>query len=136
MIRKTEQKIKTAGSMLYRVLAVAGLLALAACASAPVPPTQQLQAAEMAITTAEQQGVAEYASADLNQAREKLATARVAVQQENMVVAQRLADESRVSAELASAKAEMLKAEAVNDEMQRSIDTLEQEMLRNTGNRQ
>lgn len=136
MIRKTEQKIKTAGSMLYRVLAVAGLLALVACASAPVPPTQQLQAAEMAITTAEQQGVAEYASADLNQAREKLATARVAVQQENMVVAQRLADESRVSAELASAKAEMLKAEAVNDEMQRSIDTLEQEMLRNTGNRQ
>ena len=132
MIRKTEQKLKKTGLM---GLAGAMLFALVACASTPQPPTEQLQAAEMAITTAEQQGVADYASADLNQAREKLSAARTAVQQENMILAQRLADESRVSAELASAKAEMLKAEEVNEEMQRSIETLRQEMLRNTGNR-
>lgn len=116
-------------------LTIAGLLTLGACASAPQPPAQHVQAAELAITNAEQAQVADYASLELNQAREKLLAARNAVQQEDMVLAQRLADESRVKAELASAKAEMIKAKAVNDEMQESIDTLKQEMTRNTGGR-
>jgi hypothetical protein len=50
-----------------------------------------------------------------------------------MVLGQRLAEQSRANAELASAKAEALKAKAVNDEMRRSTDTLKQEMQRNTG---
>jgi hypothetical protein len=115
------------------VLAAALLLAVTACSSLPPPPTQQLQAAELAITNAEQARVADYASAELNQARQKLAAAHTAVQNEDMPLAQRLADESRVSAELATAKTEMLEARAVNEEMQQSIDTLKQEMLRNSG---
>src|SRR5687768_547153 len=96
----------------------AGLLLLGACASAPLPPTQQLQAAELAITNAEQARVADFAAEDLNRAREKLAAANVAVQAEEMVNAGYLADEARVSAELATAKTEMLKARAVNEEME------------------
>lgn len=119
-----------------QLLAVPLLLVLGACASMPQPPTQQLQAAELAITGAEQARVADFASPELNDARQKLVAARTAIQNEQMVLAQQLADESRTSAELATARTEMLKARMVNEEMQKSIDTLKQEMLRNTGTRQ
>lgn len=115
---------------------LAGALVLGACASAPQPPTQTLQAAESAIATAEQARVADYASAELTLAREKLTAARGAVRNEEMLQAEYLAEESRVHAELASARAEEIKAKAVNDEMQKSIDTLKQEMQRVTGARQ
>lgn len=118
-----------------RCLAAAALLALAACASTPPPPVQALQAAEIAINSAEQAGVVDYAALELTQARDKLAAARLAVQDEDMVLAERLADESRVSAELASARTEMLKAREINRDMQESIDTLRQEMQRNTETR-
>lgn len=115
--------------------AVAGLLALGACATPPEPPTQALQAAESAISNAEQSRVADYASAELTIAREKLAAARVAIRNDEMVQAEYLALESRVHAELAYAQAEEVKAKAVNDEMQKSIDTLKSEMQRATGGR-
>lgn len=124
--RKGFLRLATLGTFLFTLIA---------CAATPVPPAAELQAAELAITGAEQARVADYASPELNQAREKLDAARTAVQQEDMLLARHLADESRVSAELASAKTEMLKARAVNEEMQQSIDTLKQEMLRNSGAR-
>lgn len=109
------------------------LLLLTACASAPKAPTAAIQAAESAIANAEQARVADYASQELTQAREKLNAARSAVRQEQMVSALRLAEQSRVDAELASARAEQIKAKAVNDEMQKSTDALKQEMQRNSG---
>lgn len=121
------------GLSLRLCAALSGLIVLAACASAPKPPTEALQAAEIAIASAEQARVADYASLELSEAREKLAAARSAVQRNEMVVAERLADQSRVNAELASAKAEEVKAKTVNDEMQESTDTLKQEMKRNPG---
>jgi predicted S18 family serine protease len=114
--------------------AVAGLL-LAACASVPQPPTADLQAAELAIANAERARVADYASVELGEAREKLTAARSAVQEEKMSRARSLAQQARVDAELASARAEVARAEVVNDEMQKSIDTLKQEMQRTTGDR-
>ncbi|MFA5939858.1 MAG: DUF4398 domain-containing protein [Sinimarinibacterium sp.] len=118
-------------SPLHVVAAAAGLLMLAACASTPQPPTQALQAAELAIANAEKARVADYASPELTQARENLAAAQGAVRNEEMVLASQLAEQSRVDAELASAKAGAAKAKAVNDEMQKSTDTLKQEMQRN-----
>lgn len=115
---------------LYATVAV---LALTACASTPQAPTQQLQAAELAITGAEQAGVADYASVELNEARTKLAAAQSAVDADEMVLAERLAHEARVSAELATARAEMLEAREVNEDMRRSIDVLRQELQRNSG---
>jgi hypothetical protein len=122
-------------SPLLAAATVSGFLALAACATTPEPPTQALQAAESAIASAEQARVADYASAELREAREKLAAARTAVRDEEMVSARYLAEESRVHADLASAKAEEIKSKAVNDEMQKSIDTLKQEMQRVSGGR-
>ena len=125
-----------------RVLAVTTLLVigvalesilLSACASTPLPPTQALQAAELAIKNAEQARVADYASPELGEAREKLTAARLAVEKKEMLAAQRFAEQARVDADLATAKAGVAKAKAVNDEMQKSTSTLKQEMQRNTG---
>lgn len=123
-------------SRLRTLLVVAGLSTLIGCASIPEAPAQELQAAELAITGAEQAGVAEYASLELNKSREKLAGAQLAVQEEDMLLARRLADEARVHAELASARTASLKAAEVNAGMQQSIDALKQEMQRNSGSNQ
>jgi hypothetical protein len=108
-------------------------LAITACASAPLPPTRELQAAQTAIDSAEQARVADYASVELGQARDKLAAAKAAVQQTDMDKARRLAEQSQVDAQLALARAQAVKANQVNEEMLKSTNSLKEEMQRNTG---
>ena len=115
------------------LLGLAGTLLLAACASQPVPPTQKLQAAQFAIQSAEQARVGEHAAHELGMARKKLAAAEAAVQDEDMLLATRLAEQSRAEAELAIARSQMTKARIVNQEMRDSTESLKQEMQRNTG---
>jgi hypothetical protein len=55
------------------------------------------------------------------------------VQAKNMAQGERLAQESRVDAELAFALSGAQKNQAVNDEMLHSTQTLSDEMQRNTG---
>lgn len=112
---------------------LAVILVLSSCASTPLPPTSELQAAEQAIASAERARVADYASVELSVARDKLSAANVAVQEKKMMQAQRLANEARANAELASARAEVAKAKVVNDQMQKGTDTLKMEMQRKTG---
>ena len=75
-------------------------------------------------------------SPELREARDKLAAARSAVVRKDMLQAERLAQESRVAAELAFAKAEADKAAAINADMRTSIDALKVEMQRNAGDPQ
>jgi outer membrane PBP1 activator LpoA protein len=110
-------------------------LTITACATVPIPPSEALLSAELAISSAEQERATDFAPQYMKQAHDKLGAARVAVVDEDMDLALLLANESRVSAELASARASELKAKAVNDEMQQSIDALQQEIMRNTGSR-
>ena len=124
-------RLPTAGKFVGS--AVLGLLLLSGCASKPVPPTAELQAAEQAISSAERARVADYASVELSEARDKLSAARIAVRDEEMTKAQRLAVQARADAELASARAEVARARVVNEQMQKGTDTLKQEMQRNTG---
>lgn len=135
--RLTRMKVIGAhGSPLQLITAVAILFSIVACATVPQPPNQELAAAEMAINSADQARAVDHASAELHEARTKLAAARAAVQQEKMILAQQLAEQSRVDAELALAKAEATKAKAINDEMLKSTDVMKQEMQRNTGDKQ
>ena len=129
-IRSTKRQ---AARSLRLVVAAAGLFTLVACASTPPAPTHALQGAEAAITNAEQARVADYASIELNEARENLAAARKAVQDKDRARAERLAEQARVNAELASANAGLTKARVINEEMQTSIDVLKQEMQRGPG---
>jgi hypothetical protein len=106
------------------------LLLIAACASAPPVPDSALDAARVAISNAEKADANQHAGPELNEAREKLALADNAVRDESMVLADRFAQESRVQAELASARTEAAKAAAVNQEMSRGADALTEEMQR------
>jgi len=106
------------------------LLSVMACSSAPAP-VAELQAAEQAILTAEQARVTTYAATELAEARQKLQDARAAVVQKDMLQASRLAQQSKLDAELAIARAGAAEALAVNDEMKKSTEILQQEMLRN-----
>jgi Domain of unknown function (DUF4398) len=120
------------GSGWRSALGLTAGLALAACASAP-PPTASLQDARHAIATAEQAEAGRYASEDLSQAREKIASADAAVSDKHMLMAQHLAEESTADAELATAKTADVKANAVNSEISRSTGTLIEEMQRSSG---
>ncbi|CAM3754935.1 DUF4398 domain-containing protein [Rheinheimera salexigens] len=104
---------------------------LIACSATPEIPSAELQAAERAISQAERAQVIRYTRTELNTAREELTAARSAVTAENMVQAQRLARQAQLSAELALAHADLLKAQKINRDMQNSIQVLEQEVQRN-----
>jgi PBP1b-binding outer membrane lipoprotein LpoB len=123
---------KRQGSRLRVAAGLAGALMITACASTPAP-TAQLQAAQQAIAAAERTDASRHAAAELGAAQARLASANTAVQAKEMESAARLADESRVEAELATAKTASVKARMVNDEMKRSTGTLIDEMQRNTG---
>lgn len=118
-------------ALLRRAAALAGTLALvAACASAPPAPDAAIDAAKVAIANAEKSDASHHAGAELGEARQKLASADAAVADENMILAERFAQESRVQAELASARTEAAKAAAVNKEMERGADALNEELER------
>jgi hypothetical protein len=119
-----------------RLLLIGGVLALAGCATAPMPPTVALQAADIAITNADNDHAADYAPLEMRTAHEKLSAARADSQQsdpEQVMRAGPLADEARVEAELASAKGHLARAEAVNQELQKNNNTLNNEIQRGSG---
>jgi len=105
-------------------------LALAACAAAPVPPTDSLSLARDAIASAEQAQARRYAGAELEEANQRFAAANKAVAAERMTEADRLARQARVAAELALARTEAAKAAEINREMGRGAEALEEEMRR------
>ncbi|MCL7945373.1 DUF4398 domain-containing protein [Marinobacter sp. ATCH36] len=103
---------------------------LVACASAPLPPTDSLNAARDAIARAEQADARQYAGAELEEARAKLVMAEKAVAEEAMTEADRMAQQARVAAKLAVARTEAAKAAEINREMGRGADALDVEMDR------
>ena len=99
-------------------------------------PSANLQAAQQAIVNAERLDAGVHAAAELSEARGKLAAAQRAVSEEEMITAQRLADEARVGADLAAARTGAVKAKAVNEDMKRGTATLVDEMKRQSGGSQ
>ena len=121
---------------LHRFLLAGGVLALSACAAAPQPPTDALQAADIAVTNAENDHAADAAPLEMRTAHEKLTAARADAlkpDEQSMTQARQLADEARVDAELASSRARLAKAEGVNQELQKNSNTLRQETQRGSG---
>jgi hypothetical protein len=111
------------------------MLLFAGCATAPMAPTASLNEAKLAIQTAEKDDASHYAGAELDQARQKLILADKAVAAEDMILAERFAQESTVTAKLAAARTEATKAVATNEEMSRGAEALLEEMQR-TGDQQ
>lgn len=111
------------------------MLLLAACASAPPVPTAAFNEAKLAIEVAEKVDASHYANAELDEARQKLMSANKSAKAQNMVLSDRFAKQSIVMAELATARTETAKAQAVNDELYRGAEALIEEMQR-TGDQQ
>lgn len=115
----------------YRL--IGGLLAallLSACATAPLLPNESLNAAKSAIANAERAEARQYAGAEFEEAQEKLALAQRAISAEQMIRAEQLALQSRVAAELAMARTEAAKAKAINRDMKKGIEALDEELQR------
>lgn len=112
-------------------------LSLSACASSPEPPTDAFQAADIAIANAEKEQAAQFAPVEMKSAHEKISAARAEVAddpgRDEVMAARWMAEEARVDAELASAQARLGRAEAVNAELQKNLDTLTQELQRAPG---
>lgn len=108
-----------------------GAALLAACASLP-PPTESLARAERTLQRADEAKAVETAPLEMKSAREKLTQAREAVVREDMTTAATLAGQATLDAELAIAKQEAAKAQAVNDELMKGNQVLREELNRNT----
>ena len=106
------------------------LVTTAGCATTSPTPTASLDAARSAISSAERIDAGRFATFDLDEARERFALAQTAASNADMVVAERLANEARIGAELAYARTETAKAQAIYDEMQRGEAALIDEMRR------
>jgi PBP1b-binding outer membrane lipoprotein LpoB len=115
------------------VAGVAAALLLAGCASSPPAPDAAMSAAKQAITDADQAHVAPVAAPALAEARSKLDAADAAIKEQKMIRAERLAQESRVDAELAMAQTTAAKDQAANDDMLKSTDAVSDELNRNGG---
>lgn len=118
----------------FRLVASAGMavamLLLTACATAPKAPLAALSEARVAISTAEKADASRFAGPELGEARQKLVQADDAVTDEHMIEADRLARQSRAAAELATAMTETVKAEAVNAELRKGLEALNEELNR------
>ena len=114
-------------------LALPAMLLLAGASASTPPPTTNLQAAQQSIANAERVDAASLAGVELGEARGKLAAAQHAVEEKQMIAATWYADEARVEADLAAAKAGAAKAKAVNQDIKHSNAALIEEMQRKTG---
>jgi hypothetical protein len=106
-----------------RLLAVSALLTLVgACATTPPDPSI-LDNARNAIAQAEAAEAEEYAPIELRYARERLAAAEVALNNERPDEARRLSEQAEIEAQLALARTRAALARA---ELQRKQDDLDQ----------
>jgi hypothetical protein len=136
-MRISKPKVETSTRILFLALLASLFIGtVSGCTSSLPPPTQQIAAAEESLSNAEQARVADHSLPELQEARSKLSTARAAVQNNEMLLAKRMAEQASIDIKLASAKAELAKAEIINADMEKGINVLKQEMQRNTGDQQ
>src|SRR5262245_53992737 len=119
------------------LVAFGAAIAVAACAGndrradASAPEQQAIKRAADSISEAESGGAYEQAGTDLNRAREKLAKAQEAAKDGDEEVAERLAVEAGLDAQVASATASNQEMQAALSELEESIRTLQDELRRN-----
>ena len=116
--------------LIKAVLVTLLMVVMTGCAVQVPAPEKEVTLATQSIVQAESSGAVEFAPVELKSARDKLNQANRAMDNQEHIVARRLAEEAMVDANLAEAKARSAKSQKVVDELKESIRILEQEMNR------
>jgi len=106
---------------------------LAACASGPPVPTDQMAVARNAIDYAVEMGARDHASEELEQARAHLAEAERAIELEQNGVARELAMEAEKIARLADLKARSARSRRQVQELEDTVEALSEELAGESG---
>jgi hypothetical protein len=112
--------------------AVSGLFLasfMAACASSPTAPHEELAAADLAVRQIQESSASEHAPGELRLARSKLEQAQTAMQHENYIRARRMAEQAIVDARLADVKTDAARSEEILAQSNASVEALEREAL-------
>lgn len=119
--------------LLFRLILPALVLLLAACATSPPVPTDQLAVARNAIEYAVEMGAREHAPGELQQARDHLAEAERAVGQDENEIARQLAMEAEKIARLADLKSRSARSERQVRELETTVEALREEIAGGRG---
>ena len=102
------------------------MLALAACASSPIP-NEKIAVAKASVQRAEQSGAQELAPVELSTARDKLQRAEKAAADHDAQPATMLAEQADVDARLAEATAQQHRSHKARTELEASLRALREQ---------
>ncbi|MDC0601842.1 DUF4398 domain-containing protein [Aliiglaciecola sp.] len=122
------EQAKREGNRFYFALVVTCIIfvviLIGGCAASQPSPLKSIWAAEATIARAERARVNLHAPSELNQARQILSRARLAMSKERNKDAEQMAQQSLATAQLAFIKAELRKAEKINEDLRNDIEQL------------
>jgi hypothetical protein len=110
---------------------IAAAMLIAGCTSV-APPIEQMAVARAAVSNANSTGANEFAPIQLKCAVDKMASAETAMTEKKYVLAQQLAEEAQVDAQLAASTARSVKAQKAADAVQEDSRELRKEINRKT----
>jgi DNA repair ATPase RecN len=116
----------SAGSIKGAATCAAVVLALAACASSPIP-NEKIAVAQASVQRAEQSGAPELAPVELSTARDKLQRAEKAAADHDAEPATVLAEQANVDAQLAEATAQEHRSHKAEMELEASLQALREQ---------
>ena len=125
-IVKADASMRVRGAMI-----AAAILAMAGCASTPIP-NEKIAVAKASVQRAEQSGAPEFAPVELAAAREKLNRAEKSAAAREVQPATILAEQANADAQLAEATAMQQKSHKAATEFDASMQALSQESMRSS----
>lgn len=114
----------------YLSIILAAVLLTSGCSG--IPPTEQMAVSKAAVNTASTAGGTQFAPVPMRSAMEKMDAAERAMVIKDYLIAQRLAEQAQVDAQLAASTARSVKAQNAASELQESNRVLRQEIDRST----
>ena len=110
------------------LLAIAGVLALGACAST-ANPTGEMATARAAVDNARRAGAGQLAETEMAEAQDRITLAERAHAAKDYDAARRAAEQARAAAELAEEKARLAKAQQAKAELENTLKALRGEAV-------
>jgi hypothetical protein len=119
-------------SALFRIGAAVGTAFVISGCTTPLPPTEQMAVSRAAVSSANNAESIELAPMQLKSALQKMDAAERAMTDKKYELAQQMAEQAQVDAQLATATARSAKAQKAADALQEDSRVLRQEIDRKT----